>query len=71
MNLIPESHKDEAGAVRRMRDGYHLKSPAKKWMPRINHFDFVGRIERCLGLAQTCSIKLRALLTICLFSLMP
>jgi hypothetical protein len=71
MNLVSEYHEDKTSAVRRVRNGHDSKSTPEEWMPRINHFDFVGCLERFLGLAQTCSIKLRALWIACQSSPTP
>ena len=71
MDLITESDKDETSAVRRVRIRHDAKSLTKERMSWINYFDFVGCLERHLGLAQTCSIKLCALLSECRFLLMP
>jgi hypothetical protein len=71
MNLVSQSGKDETGAARRVRDGHHPKSATEERMARIDHLDLVGRLDHCLGLAQTCSIKLRPLSTECPFLPMP
>jgi hypothetical protein len=65
MNLVSKRHKDEAATMRRMGDGYHRKSSSEQGMPRIDHFDLIGCLDRPGGQAQTCSIKLCSLLTEC------
>jgi len=65
MNPVSKYHKDEPDTLRRMGDGDHAKSSSEQWMPRIDHFNLIGCLDRSDGLAQTCSIKMCSLLTEC------
>jgi hypothetical protein len=71
MDLVSKRHEDEAATLRRMSDGDHPKSSSEQWMPRIDYFNLIRCLDRPGGLAQTCSIKMCALLIACPYLPMP